>query len=137
MDAKGRIAVPSRLREQFASASDSRIVITAHFSDPCLVVYPEAEWQVVLPKLQKLATLNPAAMRIQRLMIGYACALELDSAGRVLLPPTLRQFAGFEKKLMLVGLANKLELWSEDRWMDSITAAPEGPLPDDLAQLVL
>ena len=137
MDAKGRIAVPTRLREIFAGASDSRIVVTAHFSDPCLVIYPETEWQVVLPKLQKLASFNRASLRIQRLMIGYATSLELDGNGRALLSAPLRDFAELDKKLMLVGLGNKLELWSEAKWLESIAAEDDGPIPDDLANLVL
>lgn len=137
MDAKGRLAVPTRLRDVFAGTSDSRIVITAHFSDPCLVVYPETEWQSVLPKLQKLASFNKASLRIQRLMIGYATTAELDGNGRVLLPGPLREFASLDKKLMLVGLGNKLELWSEAKWLESIAATDDEPLPDDLANLVL
>lgn len=114
------MAVPTRIREVLMEECGGRIVITvnpeADLAERCLLVYPETEWLQILPKVQALPTFNKATRRIQRLMIGYATPLELDGNGRVLLPPTLRSYAGLDKKLMLVGQGNKLELWSEERW---------------------
>ncbi|MDX1755756.1 MAG: division/cell wall cluster transcriptional repressor MraZ [Marinobacter sp.] len=117
MDAKGRMAIPAKLREELAQLCGSRIVLTASADEErCLLIYPEPQWKQVEEQLNGLPTMKKAVRRLQRIMLGYATPLELDSAGRVLVPPTLRNFAGLEKKLMLVGQGKKLELWSEERW---------------------
>lgn len=116
MDAKGRFAVPTRVREALMATCEGRLVITAHYEERCLLVYPEPQWQELLPDIEKLPNLSKAASRLQRLLIGYACPMEMDGNGRLLLPPTLRDYAGMEKKLMLVGQGKKLELWSEEGW---------------------
>ena len=108
MDAKGRIAVPAKCRESLASVCQGRVVLTAHTQDRCVLLYPEPEWEQILPKIEALPSFNKAALRAQRLLIGYATPLELDSAGRLLIPPTLRDYAGLDKNLMLVGLGKNL-----------------------------
>lgn len=117
MDAKGRLAIPARVREDLETLCGGRIVLTAHTEERCLLVYPEPQWDEILPKIEALPSFNKAVRRTQRLLIGYATPLELDGAGRVLVPQPLRDYAGLEKKLYLVGQGRKLELWSEDRWM--------------------
>lgn len=120
MDAKGRIAIPARQRESLMSMCEGKLVMTAHTQDRCVLVYPETEWQAILPKIQALPTFNKQVLRTQRLLIGYATSLELDGNGRVLVPSTLRDYAKLDKKLMLVGLGNKFELWSEEAWFNSV-----------------
>lgn len=138
MDAKGRMAIPAKYRDSLADACGGRIVVTAHTQDRCLLVYPETEWQEILPKIEALPTFNKAALRAQRLLIGYATALELDGNGRVLLPPTLRDYANFDKKLMLVGLGKKFELWSEESWFASIAdVGGDDELPQEMLTLSL
>lgn len=137
MDAKGRIAVPAKHRDALSSICDGRIVMTAHTQDRCVLVYPEKEWEEILPKIEALPTFNRAALRAQRLLIGYATALELDGNGRVLVPPTLREYAGLEKKLMLIGLGKKFELWGEEAWLQTIADVDEDELPAEMASLSL
>jgi len=138
MDAKGRLAVPAKYRDSLAESCGGRIVMTAHTQDKCVLLYPEPQWLEILPKIEALPTFNKAALRAQRLLIGYACPLELDSNGRVLVPPTLREYAGLDKKLMLVGLGKKFELWSEDAFQSSITEQDVGEgLPDEMLSLSL
>ncbi len=138
LDAKGRMAIPAKYRETLSSACGGRIIMTAHTQDRCVLVYPETEWQAILPKIEALPTFNRAALRAQRLLIGYACALELDANGRVLVPPTLRDYAGLEKKLMLVGLGKKFELWSEDAWLSSVAVFDEDEgMPEEMMNLSL
>ncbi len=138
MDAKGRLAVPAKYRDTLADSCDGRIVMTAHTQDKCVLLYPENEWALILPKIEALPTFNKAALRAQRLLIGYACALELDGNGRVLVPPTLREYAGLEKKLMLVGLGKKFELWSEEAFQSSIDEQDAGDgLPEEMLSLSL
>lgn len=138
MDTKGRVAVPSRIRELLSEQCDGRIVVTAHYEERCLLIYPEPQWLELLPQVQALPNLDKAAARLQRLLIGYACPMELDGNGRVLLPPTLREYAGLEKKLMLVGQGKRLELWSEDRWSAWLErSATEDQLTEEMRSLSL
>ncbi|WP_226702251.1 division/cell wall cluster transcriptional repressor MraZ [Microbulbifer elongatus] len=138
MDAKGRLAIPARVRDSLLEDCGGRLVVTAHTEERCLLVYPEAQWREILPKIEALPSFNKVARRAQRLLIGYACELQVDANGRVLIPPTLREYAGLEKKLMLVGQGKKLELWSEDRWMHWLDDSEgDGEMPEEMASLSL
>ena len=88
MDAKGRMAIPTKIRESLASFCDGRIVVTADTVERCLLVYPEDQWKVVLPQIEALPSFNKVATRAKRLLIGYATPLEMDGNGRILVPPT-------------------------------------------------
>ena len=136
MDAKGRIAIPARVRDAVGHACDGRLVLTAHPEERCLLVYPEPQWLELLPKVEALPNIKRKARLMQRLLLGYATALEVDGNGRILLPPTLREYAGLDKKLMLVGQGRKLELWSEERWFAWIDEAGEDhDVPDEVLSL--
>lgn len=137
MDAKGRMAVPTRIREGLVELCAGRLVVTAHTEDPCLLVYPESRWLEILPSIQALPAMNKAARRVQRLLIGHACPLELDGNGRILVPPTLRAHAQLDKKLMLAGLGEKLELWDEAAWTAQMQEPGDDQLPEELQSLVL
>jgi MraZ protein len=124
MDAKGRLAIPAKVRDSLLSECGGRIVVTAHTEERCLLIYPEQQWQQLLPKIESLPNINRKSAKMQRILIGYATPLEIDeSTGRILLPPTLRDYAGLEKQLMLVGQSKKLELWSEQEWFKYLDAA--------------
>ena len=90
----------------------------------------------------RLPSLNPQARRLQRLMVGHATDLELDSHGRVLVPPKLREYAGLTRQATLIGQGNRFELWDEQHWnacRESWLQAGEetGDLPPELEQLSL
>ena len=142
LDAKGRLAVPTRYRAQLQEVCNGQMVVTVD-SDYCLLIYPLQEWEEVERKLNRLPNLNKHARRLQRLMIGYASELEMDGAGRLLLPKELRAFAGMEKRVVLLGQGNKFELWDEARWNESrdawlAAALNEAPdLPTELENLSL
>ena len=123
LDAKGRMAVPSRQRELLSVMGEGHIVLTVDTQTPCLALYPLPEWERIEQDVQALPALNPAVKRFQRLVLGYASDLQLDGSGRVLVPPALRDYAQLEKRAVLVGQGNKLELWSEDLCRRSV------PLP--------
>ena len=141
LDAKGRMAVPARQRESLAALSDGHIVITVDTQTPCLVMYALPEWERIERDVQALPALTPAVKRFQRLMLGYASDLQLDGNGRVLVPPSLRDYAHLDKRAVMVGQGNKLELWSEELWQRECEAAlspgPQGELPVELMQLNL
>lgn len=116
IDAKGRLAIPTKYREGLHSSDQGKMVLTIDTETNCLLLYPLSEWEVIEEKLQQLPSFNPQARRIQRLLIGHATEIEMDSAGRILVSQILRDYAVIEKKTMLVGQGKKFELWSEEQW---------------------
>jgi len=119
LDAKGRMAIPSRYRERILSRSDGLLVITADVRDACLMLYLLPDWEEFERKLSRSPTLHPAARRLQRLMQGYAADAEMDNHGRVLVPSVLREVVGLEKQCMLVGQGTRFEIWDEERWVEA------------------
>jgi MraZ protein len=122
LDGKGRLALPTRFREPLLVAADGRIVVTIDMREQCLLLYPLPEWEVVQRKLESLSNIAPNARRLQRLLIGHATDIDLDSQGRLLLPGLLRNFADLQKKLMLVGQGNKLEIWGARQWEERMSS---------------
>ena len=134
LDNKGRLAIPAKHREALASRDDGRLVLTA---DPghCLLLYPLSEWEPIQQRLMALSSFNEKLRKLQRLLVGHADDVVLDAAGRILVPPALRQFAALDKHVILVGQGNKFELWDEAQWLEQTTAAaafPAGDLPPEL-----
>ena len=110
------MALPARHRESVVAVSEGRLVVTIDMREKCLLMYPLPEWEVVQRKLESLSNIGEQARLLQRLLIGHATDLELDGQGRVLLPQMLRNYAALEKKLVLVGQGNKIEIWSDSLW---------------------
>jgi len=144
LDAKGRLAIPTRYRDEIVRAANGRLVITVNpvENDHCLLLYPLPEWEEIERKLVKLPTLNAASRRLQRLLIGHATEADLDGNGRILLPPPLREFATLDKSVVMIGQGNKFEIWDEGRWnarrSEWLSAAGDGGnLPDELGSLSL
>ena len=140
LDAKGRLSVPARQRESLLDICAGSIVVSIDTQSSCLVLYPLREWERIERDIQNLPTLNPAIRRFQRLVLGYASDLDLDSNGRILLPGAVREYAHLEKRVVLVGQGNKLELWSESLWeaeCEAALAAEEDDLPAELMELKL
>jgi MraZ protein len=133
LDSKGRMALPTRFREVLQLGADGKTVVTIDMREQCLLLYPLPEWEVVQRKLESLANVGARARLLQRLLIGHATDLELDAQGRILLPGMLRDFGNLEKKLVLVGQGNKIEIWSADHWHEQMThwRADESGLLDD------
>lgn len=142
LDAKGRMAIPSRYRERLLSPAGGELVVTVD-RDHCLLIYPRPEWEEIERKLMRLPTLNKQVRRLQRLMLGYATEFVMDGHGRILLTRELREFAGLERQAMLIGQGNKFELWSDERWAaraEEWLADEEGEeagLPQELESLSL
>lgn len=142
LDAKGRLAIPTKYRETLAELCGARLVATIDTEERCLLIYPVNEWELIQAKIEALPSFNPVARRIQRLLIGHATDLELDSAGRILLPQPLREYASLEKESVLMGQGKKLELWSKSLWEGrrdeylDMVSQPE-QLPEELQSLSL
>ena len=116
LDSKGRLAIPARHRDALLVQCAGKLVMTADHEDACLLIYPESEWQPISEQLRKMPSLNSQVRQLQRRLLGYAEAVEMDAAGRVLVSPALRSYAKLDKQVVLVGQGNKFELWDEVRW---------------------
>ena len=143
IDAKGRFAVPTCHLDELQQSCQGSLVLTIDTEASCLLLYPFPEWESIEQKLKGLPTFNQAARRIQRLLIGHATEAEMDGQERLLIPPPLRDYAALDKKAVVVGQLNKLELWSEEqwivareRWLDEETSS-DASLPEELKNLVL
>ena len=134
--------MPARYREQLAKQCGGHLVATIDTEAKCLLIYPVHEWEEIQRKIESLPSFQPSARRVQRLLIGHATDLELDSSGRILLPQALREYAGLQKHVALIGQGKKLELWDQDTWMlqrDQWLANSDANdnIPDDLKSLSL
>ena len=107
LDAKGRMTMPSRHREELMDKCALEVTITRH-PDGCLLIYPRDVW---LERREALSKLGYAARVLQRIVLGSAVDLTIDSAGRLLIPADLRVLAGLTKEVALVGLGTHFELW--------------------------
>ncbi|MEL7185644.1 MAG: division/cell wall cluster transcriptional repressor MraZ [Pseudomonadota bacterium] len=138
LDAKGRMAIPTRYRERLATRCDGQIVVTVD-KDHCLLVYPLPDWEELERKLVRLPSMNKAARRIVRIMVGYATEVEMDKSGRILVSKELREFASLERQGMLIGQGNKFELWDEETWNEKrdqwLAEEDDGELPADLESI--
>ncbi len=128
VDTKGRLIVPSKFREQLGD----EFVVTKGM-DGCLFVYANDDWNAFEQKLTSLPLINKEARKFARFFLAGAAQVEVDKQGRILLPANLRQFAGLEKDVVLVGVGSRIEIWSRENWenmdadsdMDDIAATME------------
>lgn len=111
IDSKGRLIIPSKLRESLGE----HFVITKGM-DNCLFVYPENEWKAFEQKLNELPLTNSKARNFKRFFLGSAIEVELDKQGRALIAAPHREYASLEKEVVLVGIGDKVEIWSKERW---------------------
>ncbi len=114
LDAKGRMAIPTRYRDAIKEQCDNRLVLTySAFDSGALWLYPEDDWKRVRDEVMGLSTFNPSHRSLQRRLVGSATPLEPDASGRVLLPQALRQVAGLEKRVVFMGMGSRFEIWNE------------------------
>lgn len=126
IDAKGRLIIPSKFRD----ALGEEFVISKGM-DGCLFVYANDDWNAFEQKLTALPLINKEARQFARFFLAGAAQVELDKQGRILVPASLREFAGLDKDVVLVGVGSRIEIWSREKWeavsaeadMDDITAA--------------
>jgi len=114
IDIKGRLSVPSRFREVLTSNYDERLIITNF--DQCLWAYPVPEWIDLEKRVSSLPQFMDEVKALQRVFISAACECPIDKQGRILIPPLLREYAGMESDVVIVGMTKKFELWARQRW---------------------
>ena len=140
LDAKGRMSIPTKLRDALSGESGGDVVVTISPSDHCLLLYTLEDWGVVEDKLTSLPTLNAQVRQLKRMLIGHADDCSMDGSGRILLPQQLREFANIDRKAVLVGQGDKYEIWDEAHWLaqrESLLAVEldESALPVELESL--
>tara|TARA_R110002073_G_scaffold332910_2_gene519656 strand:- start:379 stop:825 length:447 start_codon:yes stop_codon:yes gene_type:complete len=134
LDSKGRLAIPAKYRDGLMSSCAGQIIVTADPSK-CLLIYPQPEWEPIEQELNSFSSFNPQIRILQRLLVGNANDVNMDNAGRILVSPPLRQFAGLTKEVVLVGQGKKFELWDEGKWNEQIEEAlafKDGGMPPEL-----
>ena len=115
IDSKGRASMPQRYRGVFCTNKKCKLVVTAD-KDKCLLIFTLKNWENIEKQLSNLPSYNDEARFIQRLLIGHATESEIDMQGRFLIPNPLREYAGIQKKVILLGQGSKFELWAENIW---------------------
>jgi MraZ protein len=115
LDAKGRLALPTRFRPVIAERYEGRLVVTVH-DDGCLLLYPHPEWEKIEQTLIHTPNQDRRTRDMQRMLVGYATEVEMDGNGRILIAPRLRDFARLDKTVALVGVGKKFEIWNEEAW---------------------
>ena len=125
IDAKGRVSLPARFRDAVMADRGGQLVLTPSPFDPCLHLYPLATWEEFEQKISELSTLDANIVRFRRLYVSAAIECELDRAGRVLVPPHLREKAELSKDVVWAGMGRLIEVWSKARWDTELSMSPE------------
>lgn len=129
IDAKGRLIIPAKFRDQL----NGHFVVTRGL-DGCLFGYPMAEWQQMEEKLRTLPLTKRDARAFVRFLYSAATECDIDKQGRINIPDTLCSHADLTKKCVIVGVSNRIEIWSEERWQQftSTTANDFDEIAEDL-----
>ncbi len=115
IDRKGRLIIPSKFREVFKEHYVERFFVTRGL-DTCLFVFTEDEWKKQESKFKSLSFTNSQARQFNRLYFSGACEVACDRQGRILIPPYLKEFAKIKREVVIVGVSNRMEIWSKEYW---------------------
>lgn len=128
LDAKGRMAVPTRSREPLTQGGTVKLVLTAH-PDSCLLLYPAPAWEPIRAQVMSFPSLDRQLSLWKRLLVGFAQETEPDAAGRLLIPPELREFAKIDRQVMFVGQGSHFEIWDLESWNKQLEVLRSGGSP--------
>ncbi len=132
VDAKGRIIMPAKFREQLGDS----FVVTKGL-DGCLFVYPKEEWALIEERFREHPLTTKDARKFTRFFFAGAAECEIDKQGRVLVPTVLREFAGLEKDVVMVGVLNRIEMWSKSAWEEGSAYEDMDEIAEHMAELGL
>lgn len=132
VDTKGRLIVPAKFREMLGDT----FVVTKGL-DGCLFVYPNEEWTNIENKFQEIPLTTKDARKFSRFFFAGAADCEVDKQGRILIPSVLREFAGLKKEVVLVGVLNRIEIWSKERWLGENEYEDMDEVAEHMAELGL
>jgi len=111
LDAKGRIIIPARFREQLGES-----FVATRGLDNCIFVYPLDEWRTIEEKMRSLPFTRADVRSFMRIFLSGASELELDKQGRTVLPANLRDYAHINKDIIIIGVGTRVEIWSAENW---------------------
>ncbi len=123
IDEKGRLSIPARFREALETTFTPPLVLTRQ--KDCLVAYPSDEWRVLEAKINELPSFDPKVQAFRRFFYAPAQECSIDRAGRILVPPTLRSYAGLDRQVVLAGMGKAFEIWCKDRYDEAMKAVAE------------
>ncbi|MEP5232552.1 MAG: division/cell wall cluster transcriptional repressor MraZ [Alloalcanivorax sp.] len=135
LDAKGRLTMPTRYRASLIDTCGGQLVLTLHPFDDCLALYPRAEFMDTAKKLSEQRDSNPQVRQLKRRFLGQAAEIEMDSNGRLLVPPELRAAVSLKKRAMLIGQMHRFEIWKEESWSDVDGTLDPAALPESVQEL--
>lgn len=116
IDPKGRVIIPSSFREIISSNYSTKLYVTNDLFDPCLHIYPQEEWTRIEEKVRQLPKSQDEVRYFLRRVVASAQEIELDKQGRILVPASLREDAGLNSDIVIVGQIDKIELWDRKAW---------------------
>jgi MraZ protein len=125
IDAKGRVSLPARFRDALTGGGDARFILTPALFEPCLHLYPMRGWEELEDKIASLPSFDPNIVRFRRLYVSAAIECELDKAGRVLVPPALRDKASLVKDALWAGMGKTIELWAKEKWDEALSLSSD------------
>jgi MraZ protein len=136
IDAKGRISIPSKFREVLGKKYDDRLVITNF--DHCLVAFPYEEWSLLEQKVGTFSLMKKETSAFFRFFYSSAMDCDIDKQGRLLIPQTLRDYAGLQKDVVLVGEGKRIEIFAKERWLEEARKIEENfdQIRDTLGNLI-
>ena len=135
LDAKGRLSIPSRIRETLNERYDSRLVVTTY--DGCLIAYPFAEWQKLEEKVAGLPEFKKDTRAFLRFFYSSATDCPIDKLGRILIPQPLRDYARLTRDVVIVGAFRHLEIWAKEVWGKAEGSASQDDIVNTLERLGL
>lgn len=132
LDSKGRMVLPARFRGELGSSVVATIGI-----DKCIALYPLSRWEELLAKLKNLSSFKKKTRDFRRVLLSMATEQDIDSAGRILLPSILREYAGADQEITLIGAEDHMEIWDTKRWEERRAAvlADFSELAEDLEDI--
>ncbi len=130
IDAKGRLIVPSKFREQLGN-----VFVVTKGLDGCLFVYPHEEWQNIEKSFREKPLTSMDARKFTRFFFAGAAECEVDKQGRILLPANLREYADIEKDIVSIGALNRVEIWSKERWTNTVNYEDMEEIAEHMAEL--
>ncbi|MBC7849445.1 MAG: division/cell wall cluster transcriptional repressor MraZ [Chitinophagaceae bacterium] len=130
LDSKGRFLLPAGFKKQLPDESANQFVFSRGF-EKCLTLYPIKNWEPIFSELSKLNDFDPKVREFRRYFLNGATVVELDSAGRLLVPPNLKEHASFEKDIVLLAAVNKIEIWDKNKYQQFF----ESFSPESFSQL--
>ena len=138
LDTKGRVNIPAKFRQSLSEDNENTFVITRGI-DSCIWIYPLTQWKMIENNLRNLSSLSKIHRSFVRNTARYASPSTYDKQGRIILTPSLIEYAGLDKELLIIGMVNKMEIWNPDRLkevdLENIKIDPTAY--DDLADKVI